>query len=213
MGLKEKLPRIFKRKKNVHITEFQKDSIQKKFEDFINTTSNLEDKEIALKKKYAWHYFHSESYETAMYYSCLQVPERYRSSEKIQDVKALSYFKAKLIDFIKAFEVIMDNDFQRNIARQRTEMENFKVQLQTIMKLIPDSIVKVTQDFDKEEIEETTKNYVDRLQEEEMGFVCPGLTKAECEKRLSGFTIVTQFCLFLYLLRVCLQDLLPLLPH
>lgn len=213
MGLKEKLPRIFKRKKNVHITEFQKDSIQKKFEDFINTTSNLEDKAIALKKKYAWHYFHSESYETAMYYSCLQVPERYRSSEKIQDVKALSYFKAKLIDFIKAFEVIMDNDFQRNIARQRTEMENFKVQLQTIMKLIPDSIVKVTQDFDKEEIEETTKNYVDRLQEEEMGFVCPGLTKAECEKRLSGFTIVTQFCMFLYLLRVCLQDLLPLLPH
>lgn len=213
MGLKEKLPRIFKRKKNVHITEFQKDSIQKKFEDFINTTSNLEDKAIALKKKYAWHYFHSESYETAMYYSCLQVPERYRSSEKIQDVKALSYFKAKLIDFIKAFEVIMDNDFQRNIAQQRTEMENFKVQLQTIMKLIPDSIVKVTQDFDKEEIEETTKNYVDRLQEEEMGFVCPGLTKAECEKRLSGFTIVTQFCLFLYLLRVCLQDLLPLLPH
>lgn len=213
MGLKEKLPRIFKRKKNVHITEFQKDSIQKKFEDFINTTSNLEDKAIALKKKYAWHYFHSESYETAMYYSCLQVPERYRSSEKIQDVKALSYFKAKLIDFIKAFEVIMDNDFQRNIAQQRTEMENFKVQLQTIMKLIPDSIVKVTQDFDKEEIEETTKNYVDRLQEEEMGFVCPGLTKAECEKRLSGFTIVSQFCLFLYLLRVCLQDLLPLLPH
>ena len=213
MRLKEKLPRIFKRKKNVHITEFQKDSIQKKFEDFINTTSNLEDKAIALKKKYAWHYFHSESYETAMYYSCLQVPERYRSSEKIQDVKALSYFKAKLIDFIKAFEVIMDNDFQRNIARQRTEMENFKVQLQTIMKLIPDSIVKVTQDFDKEEIEETTKNYVDRLQEEEMGFVCPGLTKAECEKRLSGFTIVTQFCMFLYLLRVCLQDLLPLLPH
>lgn len=213
MGLKEKLPRIFKRKKNEHITEFQKDSIQKKFEDFINTTSNLEDKAIALKKKYAWHYFHSESYETAMYYSCLQVPERYRSSEKIQDVKALSYFKAKLIDFIKAFEVIMDNDFQRNIAQQRTEMENFKVQLQTIMKLIPDSIVKVTQDFDKEEIEETTKNYLDRLQEEEMGFVCPGLTKAECEKRLSGFTIVTQFCLFLYLLRVCLQDLLPLLPH
>ena len=213
MGLKEKLTRIFKRKKNEHITEFQKDSIQKKFEDFIDTTSNLEDKAIALKKKYARHYFHSESYETAMYYSCLQVPERYRSSEKIQDVKALSYFKAKLIDFIKAFEVIMDNDFQRNIARQRTEMENFKVQLQTIMKLIPDSIVKVTQDFDKEEIEETTKNYVDRLQEEEMGFVCPGLTKAECEKRLSGFTIVTQFCMFLYLLRVCLQDLLPLLPH
>ena len=213
MGLKEKLTRIFKRKKNEHITEFQKDSIQKKFEDFIDTTSNLEDKAIALKKKYARHYFHSESYETAMYYSCLQVPERYRSSEKIQDVKALSYFKAKLIDFIKAFEVIMDNDFQRNIAQQRTEMENFKVQLQTIMKLIPDSIVKVTQDFDKEEIEETTKNYVDRLQEEEMGFVCPGLTKAECEKRLSGFTIVTQFCMFLYLLRVCLQDLLPLLPH
>ena len=213
MGLKEKFQRIFKRQKNEYVTEFKKDSIQKKFDDFINATSNLEDKAIALKKKYASHYFHSESYETALYYTCLQVPQRYRSGEKIQDVKALSYFKAKLIDFIKAFEVILDNDFQRSIARQRTEMENFRLLLQNLMKLVPDSIVKVAQDFNKEEIEETTKNYVERLQEEEMGFVCPGLTKAECEKRLMGLAIVTQFCLFLYLLRECLQDLLPLLPH
>ena len=213
MGLKKKFQRIFKRQGNEHVTEFNKDSIQKKFEDFINTTSNLEDKAISLKKKYVSHYFHSESYETPLYFTSLQVPQRYRSGEKIQDVKALSYFKARLTDFIKAFEVTLDNDFERNIARQRTEMENFRLLLQTLMKLVPDSIVKVAQDFDKEEIEETTKNYVDRLQEEEMGFVCPGLTKAECEKRLMGFAIVAQFCLFLYLLRVCLQDLLPLLPH
>ena len=67
MGLKKKFQRIFKRQGNEHVTEFNKDSIQKKFEDFINTTSNLEDKAISLKKKYASHYFHSESYETPLY--------------------------------------------------------------------------------------------------------------------------------------------------
>ena len=196
-----------------YATEFENDSLQKKFESFMNISSKFRDQSITLKKKYALCYFHDEDYETALFYNCLQVPEKYRSGEKIHDFKALSYFKVTLIDFIKAFQVILDTDFHQNIEHHIAAMENIKLHLQTLITLIPDSIIDVPQSFSKNEIEKVTEIYIDGLHEKQMLHVCPGLTKASCKTRLMGFTVVAQFCIFLCLLNKCLRDLFPLLPH
>lgn len=196
-----------------YATEFENNSLQNKFEDFMNTCSKFRDQSITLKKNYASCYFGKEGYETALFYNCLQVPEKYRSGKKIHDFKALSYFKVTLIDFIKAFKVILETDFHQSIEHHITAMENFKLQLQTLITLIPDSIIDVPESFSKKEIEKVTEIYIDRLDGKQMLDVCPGLTKAGCKTRLMGFTVVAQFCIFLCLLNKCLRDLFPLLPH
>ena len=214
MGFKKRLLKSFKRRSNTNVIEFKRDSLHDKFEDFINVISKLEDKSIVLKKKYTSYYFHDDSYETPLYYECLQVPEQYRNRTKIDDMKALSYFKAALVDFIKAFDLILVNDIDHMIANHITAMENMKAHLKVLMKLIPHCVTDVRENFRKREVEEITKKYIEGLQEAKMlKSLFPGTTTEECENRITGLAIIKQFYSFLNLFSKVLQDLLPLLPE
>ena len=214
MGFRKQLLKKLRRRRRKHVIKFEKDSISKKFEEFINVTSNLYDESIVLKKKYALHYFQNKDYDTPLYYNCLQVSEKYIKDKNTSDLEGLSFFKATLSDFVNAFNlVLVDDDFHRIIDSQIITTESFKTQLQTLMKLVPDSIIVAPENFSKEKIENVTKEYISGLKGELVEVVCPGLTKAECEQRLIGFAITKQFCSFLYFFISYLQNLLPKLPH
>lgn len=214
MGFRRQLLKKFRRRRRRHVIKFEKDSISKKFEEFINVTSNLYDQSIVLKKKYALHYFQNKDYDTPLYYDCLQVSEKYIKDKNTSDLEGLSFFKATLSDFVNAFNlVLVDDDFHRIIESQIITTERFKTQLQTLMKLVPDSIIVAPENFSKGKIENVTKEYISGLEGELVEVVCPGLTKAECEQRLTGFAVTKQFCSFLYFFISYLQNLLPKLPH
>ena len=213
MGFKKRFLDSFRRRSKRHDIEFKRDSLHDKFEDFINVISKLEDKSIVLKRKYTSHYFHDDSYETPLYYGCLQVPEQYRNLTKVDDLKALSYFKATLVDFIKAFDMILVNDIDHIIANHITTMKNMKAQLKALMKLIPHCVTGVRENFRKREVEEITKKYIAGLQEAKtLKSLFPGMTTEECENRITGLAIIKQFYSFLNLFTKVLQDLLQLLP-
>ena len=214
MGFRRQLLKKLRRRRRRHVIKFEKDSISKKFEEFINVTSNLYDESIVLKKKYALHYFQNKDYDTPLYYNCLQVSEKYIKDKSTSDLEGLSFFKATLSDFVNAFNlVLVDDDFHRIIDSQIITTERFKTQLQTLMKLVPDSIIVAPENFSKEKIENVTKEYISGFEGELVEVVCPGLTKAECEQRLTGFAVTKQFCSFLYFFISYLQNLLPKLPH
>ena len=209
MGIRKKLRKIFSRRQR-HAIEFEKDCLQKKYDDFIHAISKLEDDSIYLKKKYALHYFYNEDYDTPLFYPCLQIPEKFRNGTKVHDYNALVYLKGTLIDFVKAFQII--NEFDEFIRQQITKMENFKLLFQKLLSFSHESIIDVQEHFSKEEIEQSTEKYVAMLQEKkETDF--HGLTREKYAERLMGFVIVRQFCIFLYLCRKCSQDLQPLFPH
>ena len=212
MGFRKQLLKKLRRRRSKYVIKFEKDSISKKFEEFINVTSNLYDKSIDLKKQYALHYFQNEDYETPLYYNCLQVSEEY-INDNTSDLEGLSFFKATLSDFVNAFKLVLVDDFHRRIEWQITTTETFKAQLQTLMKLVPDSITTAPENFSKEKIENVTRQYISGLEGELVQVVCPGLTKPKCEKRLTGFAVTKQFCSFLYFFIKYLQNLLPKLPH
>lgn len=213
MGFRKQLLKKLRRRRSKHVIKFEKDSISKKFEEFINVTSNLYDESIVLKKKYALHYFQNEDYETPLYYNCLQVSEKYRIDKNTVDLEGLSFFKATLSDFVNAFELVLVDDFHRSIHSQIITTKRFKAQLQTLMKLVPDSVTAAPENFSKEKIENVTKEYISGLEGELVQVVCPGLTRPKCEKRLTGFAVTKQFCSFLYFFITYLQNLLPKLPH
>ena len=208
MGIRKKFGKIFNRRKRS--IKFEKDSPQKTCDDCIHATSKLEDKSLGWKKKYASDNFHDEYYETPLSYPCLQIPEKFRNGTEVHDCNALVYLKGTLIDFVKAFEII--SDFDVNIRKQITEMENFELMFQKLISFSHESIIDVQENFSKEEIEHSTKKYVAMLEEKkETDF--HGLTKEEYAERLMGFAIIKEFCMFLSLCRKCLQDLQSLFPH
>ena len=200
----------FKRQNSTRLADFDKESIRKQLVDFINISSALQDESIALKKKYASNYFNNENYETPFYYKCLEVSQDYRND--VHGFKALAYFRATISDFIKAFELILENDMDGTIKHHVKRMENFQLQLQTMMKLIPGSHIRVTLRFNKEEIEKTTNAYINGLAKSRLLIVCPGLIKQTCETRFTGFAVMKQFGMFLFLFNRYLQSLLKILP-
>ena len=209
MGIRKQFGGIFNRNRR-YTVNFERDSLQKQYKDFINATSKLEDKSIDLRKKYALRYFHDKRFETPLEYSSLLVPEKFRNVKKVRDCNALANIEALLTNFIKAFRMI--NDFDLTIRQQITKMENFELRLQTLMKATLDSIIDVQNNFSKEEIEQSTSKYVAMLQEKkETDF--HGLTSEKYAERLMGFVIINQFCIFLSFCIKCLQDLQSLHPH
>ena len=210
MDIRKQFGRIFNQKRRYTIN-FEKDSLQKKYDDFINATAKLEDESIGLRNKYALCFFHDKRFETPVEYPCLLVPEKFRNVTKVtKDCNALLYVKALLTNFVKAFGMI--NDFDLTIKQQITKMENFELWLQTLMRATLDSIVDVEINFSKEEIEQSTREYVTMLQEKkETDF--HGLTREKYTERLMGFVIIKQFCVFLSFCIKCLQDLQSLHPN
>ena len=199
-----------KRQNSTRLADFDMGSIQKQLVDFIHISSALQDESIALKKKYASSYFNDENYETPFYYKCLEVSQDYRND--VLGFKALAYFRATVSEFIMAFEVILENDTGGAINYHIKRMENFQLQLQNLMNLLPGSHIRVALRFNKEEMEQTTKAYINGLAKSQLLTICPGLIKQTCETRLTGFAVIKQFGMFLFLFNRYLQSLLKILP-